>query len=113
MSTKTHFYNYKDIKAMKELIRTGKPLLQIAREEHEKYSAPLGGFYTKLQKLAKSTTKIRKWDGPRRVRRTKEEIAATKTPEAQMTGVEIPVGTTFEGTPKRVVIYSDHFRIYF
>jgi len=112
MSTTSFFYDQKEIKAMKELIRTGKPLLQIAREEHENYNATLSGFYTKLQKLAKNTTKIREWDGPKRVRRTKAEITASKTKSSEM-GIEVPAGTTFEGTPKKVVIHSDHFRIYF
>lgn len=109
MSTKNHFYDYKEIKSMKELIRTGRPLLQIAREEHKNYGAPLPGFYAKLQKLAKTTNKIKKWDGPRRTYLPKEQTFISN-PE---TGVEVPAGTTFEGTPKKVVIYSDHFRIYF
>ena len=28
-------------------------------------------------------------------------------------GVEVPHGMTFEGTPKRIMLHSDHFRIYF
>jgi len=84
MSIKNYHYNYKDIKGMKELIRTGRPLLQIAREEHERYGATLAGFYAKLQKLAKTTTKIRKWEGPKKTRRTEAEIAAT-TPKVAAT----------------------------
>lgn len=103
------FYDNKDIKTMKELIRTGRPLLQIAREEHTNFGASLSGFYGKLIQLAKTTTKIRKWEGPKRMRRTKAEIAAT----TQDAGIAVPEGTTFEGTPKKVVIYKDHFRIYF
>ncbi len=115
MSIKNYHYNYKDIKGMKELIRTGRPLLQIAREEHERYGATLAGFYAKLQKLAKTTTKIRKWEGPKKTRRTEAEIAATtpKVAATQDAGIAVPEGTTFEGTPKKVVIYKDHFRIYF
>jgi hypothetical protein len=115
MSIKNYHYNYKDIKGMKELIRTGRPLLQIAREEHERYGATLAGFYAKLQKLAKTTTKIRKWEGPKKTRRTEAEIAATtpKVAATQDAGIAVPEGTTFEGVPKKVVIYKDHFRIYF
>ena len=111
MATKNYFYNYKDIKKMKEFIRTGRPLLQIAREEHANFGASLSGFYGKLMQLAKTTTKIRKWEGPRRMRRTKEEIATTQPMEE--TGISVPEGTTFEVTPKRVVIYSNHLRVYF
>ena len=28
-------------------------------------------------------------------------------------GVEVPHGMTFEGTPKKIMLHSDHFRIYF
>ena len=28
-------------------------------------------------------------------------------------GIEVPHGMTFEGTPKRIMLHSDHFRIYF
>jgi hypothetical protein len=28
-------------------------------------------------------------------------------------GVEVPHGMTFEGKPKRIMLHSDHFRIYF
>ena len=115
MKTKNYFYDYKDIKTMKELIRTGRPLLQIAREEHENYNATLPGFYAKLHKLSKTTNKIRKWEGPKKTRRTEAEIAATtpKVAATQDAGIAVPEGTTFEGTPKKVVIYKDHFRIYF
>lgn len=113
MATKNYFYNYKDIKAMKELIRTGRPLLQIAREEHTNFGASLSGFYGKLMQLAKSTNKIQKWEGPKRVRIAKTEAASVKPVEDTTTGIAVPQGTTFEGTPKKVIIYKDHFRIYF
>ena len=28
-------------------------------------------------------------------------------------GVEVPHGMTFEGKPKKIMLHSDHFRIYF
>ena len=28
-------------------------------------------------------------------------------------GIEVPHGMTFEGTPKKIMLHSDHFRIYF
>ena len=27
-------------------------------------------------------------------------------------GVELPKGMTFEGTPRKVILYKDHFRVY-
>lgn len=105
-----YFYNYKDIRRMKELIRTGQPLLQIARNEYMNFGTTEKALYTKLQKVAKSTTKIREWDGPKRMRVQRQEPVSAPQQE---TGFAVPEGTTFEGTPKKVVIYSNHFRIYF
>jgi hypothetical protein len=36
-----------------------------------------------------------------------------KKQEPAEVGVEVPHGMTFEGTPKKILLYSDHFRIYF
>lgn len=33
-------------------------------------------------------------------------------PDVQEVGVELPKGMTFEGTPKKVILYKDHFRVY-
>lgn len=107
------FYSTTDVKKMKELIRTGQPLLQIAREEHANFGTTLNGFYMKLTQLAKTTTKIREWNGPKKVRRTKRQLAEARQQELSSKGFIVPQGTTFEGTPKRVEIFADHFRIYF
>ena len=100
------FYTNADIKQMKELIRTGEPLIAIAEREHERFNAPKTGFYFKLMSVAKNTTKIRQWDGPK-VRRAKSK-ASVQPKETRM-----PEGFTFEGTPKKVTFCVDHFRVYF
>jgi hypothetical protein len=41
--------------------------------------------------------------------KTKAKSAAVVQPEV---GVELPKGMTFEGTPKKVILYKDHFRVY-
>ncbi len=107
------FYNTADVLKMKELIRTGQPLLQIARNEHANFGTSQQGFYLKLTQLAKSTSKIREWHGPKKLRRTKEELLKARKQEESAKGFVVPQGTTFEGTPKRVEIFADHFRIYF
>lgn len=111
MKKKSFFYTTNDIKRMKELIRTGKPLLQIARDEHASFNASLHGFYGKLMQVAKHTTKIQKWEGPKRMR--KAAVDAEAMPKEEPKGIIIPEGTTFEGAPKKVVLYNNHFRIYF
>jgi hypothetical protein len=85
--------------------------LRIARREYQRFGASsASAFAIKLYKLAKNTTMIREWEGKKRERKAKTVVPTTPTQE---TGVMVPEGTTFEGTPKKVVIYSNHFRIYF
>jgi len=96
-----------DIKRMKTLIRTGKPPIQIAREQHESFNAPFSGFYTKLLEVAKHTTKIREWNGPKR-------IVGDKAPIFEKTeSITVPEGVSLDFTSKRVVMHNDHVRIYF
>jgi hypothetical protein len=105
--TNPYFYSWKDIKDMKELIRTGEPILRIARREYQRFGASsASAFAIKLYKLAKNTTKIREWEGSKKERKAKDQVAAPKA-------LTVPEGTTFEGTPKRVELHTDHFRIYF
>ena len=111
MNTKTKFfYNTADIKRMKSLIRTGKPLIQIAEEQHKSFDASLKGFYTKLCKVAKHTTKVREWNGPKIVRRKtiQKPLIVEKTE-----GINVPQGVSLDFTSKRVVMHNDHVRIYF
>jgi hypothetical protein len=105
--TNPYFYNWRDIKEMKELIRTGEPILRIARREYQSFGASsASAFALKLYKIAKTTTKIREWEGSKRERKAKDQMVAPKA-------LTVPEGTTFEGTPKRVELHTDHFRIYF
>jgi hypothetical protein len=101
------FYSNAEIKEMKELIRTGEPLIAIAEREHGRFNAGKTGFYLKLINVAKNTTKIKDWDGPR-IRRAKSIKAPVQPKETRM-----PEGFTFEGTPKKVTFCVDHFRVYF
>jgi len=107
--TNSFFYSTVDIQRMKDLIRTGQPLRQIAQREHTNFGASMNGFYGKLLFLSKTTRKIKTWEGPKRIRRKTTTAETTNT----TTGFEVPTGTTFEGTPKKVMICKDHFRIYF
>lgn len=99
MQKNNFFYSKSDVAKMKQLIRTGESLFKIAREHHQAFNAPLSGFYAKLIKVSKNTKKIAKIE--------------KAMPKKETKGIVIPDGTTFEGTTKKVQIYSDHFRIYF
>lgn len=94
-------YNTADIKRMKQLIRTGQPIRQIAKNLHKSFNATESGFLQKLYQVARHTTKIRKWEGPKRVRTSKTK--------------NVPSDNLFEidVAPKRVVVRKDHVRIYF
>lgn len=109
MEKTSYFYTKAEIKEMKELIRTGKPLMQIARDEHKRFDSTVLSFYNKLHKVKKTTTKIKKWDGPKRVKVDGDGRVVVK----QRKAVAIPEGTTFEGTAKKVEIHTNHFRVYF
>ncbi len=107
---KDYFYSPMDIKRMKTLIRTGKPLSQIAKEQHESFDAPLTGFYIKLCKVAKNTTKIREWNGPKIIgRKTVQKPSVVDKTK----GITVPDGVSLDFTSKRVVMHNDHVRIYF
>lgn len=115
MAKNSFFYNTQDIKDLKELIRTGESIRSIAIRECARFNTTPQALAIKMYKLAKSTTKIRSFEGTR-TRKTKAEmmLARTAQPVEQPTkGIDVPTGTTFEGTPKRVTIHADHFRIYF
>lgn len=112
MKKGSFFYSTSEIAKMKQLIRTGQPLMQIARNEHVNFGVSQCAFYTKLTQVARRTKKIRDWDGPKRERR-KIESVQPRANDTAAAGLLVPQGTTFEGTPKRVEIFTDHFRIYF
>jgi hypothetical protein len=108
MKNRNFFYGTSDIQKMKELIRTGKPLVQIAEEEHNNFNATFSGFYAKLQKVAKHTTKVREWNGPKRIKRNTTNQVVEKTE-----GITMPEGVSLDFTAKKVTMHNDHVRIYF
>ena len=111
VATNKFFYNWKEIKELKDLIRTGEPISRIAKRECARFNTSAQALQMKMYKLAKSTNNIREWEGPKKIRRTKAQMAKAQAPTNK--GLTVPEGTTFEGTPKKVEIHTDHFRIYF
>jgi hypothetical protein len=103
------FYNTADIQRMKELIRTGEPIAHIAKREHASFNAKEKGFLMKLYQLSKTTRKIKKWEGPKRVRQAVAETTTVVEPQ----GIAIPEGVSLDLTSKRVVLFDNHVRIYF
>ena len=111
MATNKFFYNWREIKELKELIRTGEPIARIAEREYTRFNTTALALRMKMYQLAKSTNNIREWEGPKKIRRTKTQLAEVRNETSK--GLAVPAGTTFEGTPKKVEIHTDHFRIYF
>jgi len=118
MKKNSFFYTNDDIRRMKELIRTGEPLVRIAMREHENFNTTSKGFLTKLYEVAKKTRKIQKRNSKRNVPANGSETPVAlvdQTTAKVLTSktIAIPNGTVFEGECKRVTLHSDHFRIYF
>ena len=60
------------------------------------------------RKYTESVKELREYN-KKSVAKAKAKSAAVVQPEV---GVELPKGMTFEGTPKKVILYKDHFRVY-
>jgi hypothetical protein len=97
MSRKSIFSDFQ-VKEMKEIIRTGEPIVTLAERLAIKYNVSEPTMRTKLYSIAKSTYKIAEWSGPKRRIKKKEEE-------------QEPQETSYAA--KRVVMYEDHIRIYF
>lgn len=115
MST-VNFYSQEEIAIMKVDIATGEPIKQIARRLSKEFNRPAPGLEQKLYALKKSVPVIHKWNGPRLKKSAVKKAVKTSIVEQKQPadiGIEVPHGMTFEGTPKKIMLHSDHFRIYF
>ena len=102
-----YFYTDEQIKTLTEAIHSGEPLRKIARRLHKSFNRTEHNLYVKLMKLKVSSKPVR----------TLATIRAKKVLQDEQKpadiGVEVPHGMTFEGKPKKIMLHSDHFRIYF
>lgn len=83
------------MKEMKEVIRTGEPIVMLAERLAQRYNVEENTLRSKLYSIAKRTYKIADWKGPKK--RTKK--------------VKEPQESAF--VAKKVVMHADHIRIYF
>jgi len=108
------FYSVEEINIMKDVIATGEPIGRIARRLSKQFNRPIPGLEQKMYLLKKSIPVIARWNGyknkPLAVKKAVKPIVEQQSAEI---GVEVPHGMTFEGTPKKIMLHSDHFRIYF
>jgi hypothetical protein len=123
--TKLKFYSEEEIIIMKTDIATGEPIKQIAKRLSKKLDRPASGLEQKMYSLKKHVPVIAKWNGPTLRRRTRGKYKKATTNVQKINfepivkqqpaeiGVEVPHGMTFEAKPKKIMLHSDHFRIYF
>jgi len=109
------FYSVEEIKIMKDAIATGEPIGRIARRLSKQFNRPIPGLEQKMYILKKSISVIARWNGYKTKSSAVKKVVNTPIVEQQSAdiGVEVPHGMTFEGTPKKIMLHSDHFRIYF
>ena len=102
-----YFYTDEQIKTLTNAIHSGEPLRKIARRLHTSFNRTEHNLYVKLMKLKVTGKPVR----------NSATIRANKVLQDEQKpadiGVEVPHGMTFEGTPKKIMLHSDHFRIYF
>jgi len=102
MSRRPIFSDFQ-VKEMKEIIRTGEPIMMLAEKLAAKYGVSESSMRNKLYNIARRTYKIAEWNGPKRRTRKAAEIQQ----------VQYPMSTVRGGVPKKVTIEEDHIRIYF
>ena len=95
------FYTEEEIQELQRELSTGENLSSIARRISFKNKRSLQGVYCKLVYLSKNK------------KESQAPLAATKEVKQAKLGITLPEGMSFEGVPKKVILYSDHFRIYF
>lgn len=113
---KLKFYSEEEIIIMKTDIATGESIREIAKRLSKQFNRPFINVEQKLYKLRRRISNIDKWNGPK-LKKTaiKKSVKTSIVKEKQPAevGIEVPDGMTFEGKPKKIMLHSDHFRIYF
>ena len=102
-----YFYTDEQIKTLTEAIHSGEPLRKIARRLHKSFNRTEHNLYVKLMKLKVTSKPVRSLATIRAKKVLQDEQQPAEV------GVEVPHGMTFEGKPKKIMLHSDHFRIYF
>jgi hypothetical protein len=112
MKETVKFYNEQELKEIKDIIKDPKSnIREAAIALAKKYDRNAAAVEVKMYSL-------RRKQHPEINFKTKTSTSksTTKTATVQQSadmGVEVPHGMTFEGTPKKIMLHSDHFRIYF
>lgn len=110
------FYTEEEKNIMKKMLSTGETKRNISRKLAIQFNRSEYGIYQLLGKMRSFAPKVKPVRTLATIR-AKKELQDKKQQEVLQqpaeVGVQVPHGMTFEGTPKRIMLHSDHFRIYF
>jgi hypothetical protein len=122
--TNPFFYSEETIGSIKKSLETTETIESIAKRISVDINKSYTAVLAKVFKISKDMpgrkkTRFSKAEPVRSLAtiRAKKVLQDKKQEEALQQpaeiGVEVPHGMTFEGTPKKIMLHSDHFRIYF
>lgn len=110
------FYTVEEKNIMKKMLSAGQSKRVISRKLAIQFNRSEYGIYQLLGKMRSFDPKVKPVKSLATIR-AKKVLQDKKQEEALQQpaeiGVEVPHGMTFEGTPKKIMLHSDHFRIYF
>jgi hypothetical protein len=110
------FYTVEEKNIMKKMLSTGQSKRVISRKLAIQFNRSEYGIYQLLGKMRSFAPKVEPVRSLATIR-AKKVLQDKKQEEALQEpaeiGVEVPHGMTFEGKPKKIMLHSDHFRIYF
>jgi hypothetical protein len=111
------FYTKEEYAIIKTAIESGEPIASIVRRLSVEFNRGKLGLYQKIHTIKKNTPVLHTWEGSKRLPSVKKEKLNFEPDviiqEPAEIGIEVPHGMTFEGKPKKIMLHSDHFRIYF
>lgn len=113
----TSSYSEDEVKLLKHAIFRGDKLPDIVTRYAEKWNRGRQGLYAKLWALKKEM-QITNPQQPlvtvkKEIMAMKENLLEPVKEQEPEVGTTLPKGFKFEGNSKKVVLYSDHFRVYF
>jgi hypothetical protein len=109
------FYTLEQIEELTSILKEGNysTLASLSRVYSKKWGKTPKALCQRIRKILETL----KGKEPVNYRaRNKAKQLVTNKPAAiavqPEVGVELPKGMTFEGTPRKVILYKDHFRVY-
>jgi hypothetical protein len=112
-----YFYSKEAIDSIKKALLTTETLSTIAKEISLQINKPYAAVLAKVHYISRQmpNRKKRKNSKSKPISIVKKELNFEPIVEQQPAeiGIEVPHGMTFEGKPKKIMLHSDHFRIYF